>query len=1023
MRSSSRNGVADFLRGPALFLGLASAFFVGSAVSSTAALAESPVAAYSFNEGEGKTAYDSTGSHDGEVEGIWTEAGKYGGAIDFNGMGNRVEIPDDNELDFTDSFTLEAWVRPEKYREWASLFSKAGPEEPDYGFMVYTGNGEGPPKASIRDEEGEEAEVEGGEELPLNTWSHIAATSDGEDLRFYIDGDLVDTQPTVIADVNSYPIRIGGLWDWWEFFDGKIDEVRLYDEALSEEEIEDDMSAAIKSPPPPVSAPVAAYAFDEGTGKTLHDDTGNGNDGEIDGGEWVAGKFGSSLKFDGEAEDCVSIPDSPELQLDDEFTLEVWARPEGTNGSEPLIYKETESSFSYALYLGVFNGGTEGLLRYEPEPDLYIELGGEKLPTEKWSSLAFTYNEEDLRLYIDGKLVDATESLDAISSEGDLSIGCSKNFGDEFTGLIDNIRIYDRALRAEELEEDEKVGVGMPHSDPWFGGSPTIDGQAEEGQTLTVNLSTLRGTVPFTIDYEWQRCYLTCEVISEAESETYTTVAADVAKQLRVKVTVSNETGEASAWSHPTTSIASTEEEGKPVLSSPPRIGGLFRATEEVAATAGEWMGETPIETDLEWERCEPSGESCEEIEGATEQVYEVTEADEGSRLRVKTTATNESGSESTTSQLSKVVQPEKNTTFAFDLGVDLEEVEEVVDENELRWLSVTYGGESTGIYRIPSGAPNAVSALSTLIGKSAAGFPVSTIELAGEVETGSLGSLEDDVDTRETGPSLRYSNPPPKKPPFPGLDTFTEGIFREAFLASAEDTNDSFMSGVPLLDGFDRVLYSYFRWHPTQEEMAEAITESGKQLAMEFDLRQINGGNVDLDIDLPGLPAFQVHCFPWEENNFWLGTREPVLIETDIPGDAGIYWDVGNEDACSEKDLTYGIYNPEVLEGEEEYTTIVYFDGGDADGDTDYSSIEWSAQLWETICDFSPWCVNLGLPLIGSIEGSSFPIISYGQFFDFPESPSPREAVLPGCWRFWNPMYEVPSGHMSGANHCYEIS
>lgn len=196
-------------------------------------------------------AHDAAGTHDGEVQGTWTEAGKYGGAIDFNGAGDRVKIPDHDELDFTDSFTLEAWVRPEQYREWASLFAKAGATDADYSYLLYSGNGSGPPEAYIRDSEGQEAQAGGEEALPLGTWSHLTATSDGEDLRLYVDGELLDTQPAVSAEPNARPIRIGGLWDWWQFFDGKIDEVRLYDEALSEQEIEADMQTPVEEEGPP----------------------------------------------------------------------------------------------------------------------------------------------------------------------------------------------------------------------------------------------------------------------------------------------------------------------------------------------------------------------------------------------------------------------------------------------------------------------------------------------------------------------------------------------------------------------------------------------------------------------------------------------------------------------------------------------------------------------------------------------------------------------------------------------------
>jgi len=1023
MRSSSHLALADSLRKPILLLGLAIACLAGATAFPAAALAaESPVAAYGFNEGQGETAYDSAGDHDGEVEGTWTEAGTYGGALDFNGTGDRVKVPDDDVLDFTDAFTFEAWVRPEEYREWASLFSKAGAEEPDYSFLVYSGNNSGPPRANVRDSEEEEAEVEGEEALPLNTWSHVAATSDGEDLRLYVDGDLVDTQPAVIAEVNSYPIRIGGHWDWSDLFDGKIDEVRFYDEALTKEEIEDDMATAIDLPSLPSKDPVAAYSFDEGFGKTLHDDTGNGNDGAIEGGEWVAGPFGpfgSALKFDGEAEDCVSVPNSPELQLDDEFTLEAWAKPEGTNGSEPLIYKETEYFFSYGLYLGIFNGGTEGLLAYEPFE--YSEVGGEELPISEWSTLALSYDEEDLRLYLDGELVDSTESSDAISSEGDLSIGCSKNFGDEFTGVIDNIRIYDRALSPEEIEEDEAVGVGTPHSDPSFNGQPKIKGQAEEGKTLSVDLFGLRGTPPLTIEYEWERCYLTCEVISEATSDSYTTVPADIATQLRVKVTASNENGELSVWSLPTAFIASSQEEGKPIMSSPPRIGGLFRVTDKVAATFGEWTGEAPIDTDLEWERCEPSGESCEGISGATKQTYEMTEADQGSRLRVRITAVNEAGSKAETSQLSKIVRPASNTTFAFEAGTDLEEVEDAVDEGELTWISVSYGDETSGVYRVPPETTDVVNSLSTVLGESTAGFPVFTIELAGAIATESMGSLAGNVESREVGPSLRYPNDSKGAAFTEDLENFTKGAVRRAMLSSEDDTTgEEGVGGMPYLPGYDRALYTSFYWKPTLGEMLNAIYENGSPLALEYDLRQINRGNTDLAIDIPGLPPFQVSCLPWEENNFWLGSRDPVLIVTDIPADAGIYWDTGAEDPCTVKDLTYGVYHPEALEESEEYTTVVYFDGGGADGDASSSGIEWSFQILGEHCDHSPWCVNIPGE---DIEGATSTIISESDIFSFPEPPTPGPGALPGCWTYWNPLYEVTPYVELGTHPCSGIT
>jgi hypothetical protein len=103
--------------------------------------------------------------------------------------------------------------------------------------------------------------------------------------------------------------------------------------------------------------PVAAYSFDEGEGETAHDFAGD-HDGAIDGAEWVGGKFGGALSFDPEDEASVAIPADAELDLTDAFALEAWVRPGIAEYWQPVIFKETPTFFSYALYAG----GDKGLL-------------------------------------------------------------------------------------------------------------------------------------------------------------------------------------------------------------------------------------------------------------------------------------------------------------------------------------------------------------------------------------------------------------------------------------------------------------------------------------------------------------------------------------------------------------------------------------------------------------------------------------------------------------------------------------
>jgi hypothetical protein len=89
--------------------------------------------------------------------------------------------------------------------------------------------------------------VRGTATVARNVWTHLATTYDGANQRFYVNGVLVGTTPgTGSIVVSNGAIRIGGnASSTGEFFQGLIDEVRVYNRALSAAEIVTDMNAAI----------------------------------------------------------------------------------------------------------------------------------------------------------------------------------------------------------------------------------------------------------------------------------------------------------------------------------------------------------------------------------------------------------------------------------------------------------------------------------------------------------------------------------------------------------------------------------------------------------------------------------------------------------------------------------------------------------------------------------------------------------------------------------------------------------
>ena len=92
-------------------------------------------------------------------------------------------------------------------------------------------------------------------QLPLNAWSHLAMTWDGTTQRLYVNGAQVASRAVGGTLVNSAgALRFGGNGVWSEWFAGRLDEIRVYDRALTQTELQADMATSVTcngSPPPP----------------------------------------------------------------------------------------------------------------------------------------------------------------------------------------------------------------------------------------------------------------------------------------------------------------------------------------------------------------------------------------------------------------------------------------------------------------------------------------------------------------------------------------------------------------------------------------------------------------------------------------------------------------------------------------------------------------------------------------------------------------------------------------------------
>ncbi|MCB1772249.1 MAG: LamG domain-containing protein [Gammaproteobacteria bacterium] len=217
------------------FLFLAFVFWLPSSTGHAA------VGHWSFDAGTGATVPDSSGAgNTGTIVGPATRTpGVSGTALEFAGDGSRVLVPDAPTLDAAGAFTVATWLRPTRSGT-QYLVKKARHKDVDGYELSLSQRGKvfirfNQPSARNR------YRVDSDSSYPVDgvTWMHVAATFDGQDIRLYVNGVLEASAsaPDLVIASNGLDLSIGAEDDGYRGFTGTLDEVRLYDVALTDAEV------------------------------------------------------------------------------------------------------------------------------------------------------------------------------------------------------------------------------------------------------------------------------------------------------------------------------------------------------------------------------------------------------------------------------------------------------------------------------------------------------------------------------------------------------------------------------------------------------------------------------------------------------------------------------------------------------------------------------------------------------------------------------------------------------------------
>ncbi len=306
------------------------------------------------------------------------------------------------------------------------------------------------------------------------SFHNVVVVINGNTATMYLDGTAVGTDTaTTLSKVNWSQAFIGrpgaaGA----RFFNGKIDDVRIYNSALSASQVSSLYGSTPSPSPTPPLGPIAYWKLDESSGQAAVDSSGYGNDGMLGANTSVGaddptrsgGYSGGGLTFDGGDYVCAgssgACTNNAALQLQT-LTVEAWIKKSSITATQGVVgYGASDgNSVARGYHLSVqsdgkaaFAKGNTGLYANQRASGTTVVANG------SWHHLVGTFDNttSTIKIYVDGNLEDSKVVTSGVSyaNANHFAIGAAL-YGPTyyyFTGQIDEVRVYNKVLTLSEVQ-------------------------------------------------------------------------------------------------------------------------------------------------------------------------------------------------------------------------------------------------------------------------------------------------------------------------------------------------------------------------------------------------------------------------------------------------------------------------------------------------------------------------------------------------------------------------------------------
>ncbi len=390
--------------------------------------------------------------------------GQVGMALELDGLDDYVDIGNPSLLDFgTGDFTISAWINMTAI-ERGTVYAKGGDNSGGIRYTLAMGEGNDNKMTLTTDDDSSKRQALGGTVVNDGAWHHVVGMRSGSTSLVYVDGDKDGTidlpEGYDLSGSTQHNALLGVITSHTDgslekYFAGLIDEVAIYGRALSAGEIR--YLAGERAVDPSL---VIYYSFDE-VSDIIADQSGKGHDGVVNGDITAEanGKYngaanfasGSYLDLDGPNFAAEDIPTSG-------MTLAAWIKCTNT-GDHHALFNARASDETWVVHPEArSNGEFRWLLRSYGGTTMFDIRAG-AVTWDEWLHFAGTYDKASGKaaLCINGELVSEVDVASPADIAGDWGMGARVGYNIDnarpFTGLMDEFRMYTRALSQDEILE------------------------------------------------------------------------------------------------------------------------------------------------------------------------------------------------------------------------------------------------------------------------------------------------------------------------------------------------------------------------------------------------------------------------------------------------------------------------------------------------------------------------------------------------------------------------------------------